>query len=257
MSGRLGLFWEGATQSLVLIALLLFAGVGSAVAEEAPDFDAARVQMVRVIRIEALVTGEVTGIREIDWRVLAAMGRVPRHAFVPAPLARFAYEETPLPIEIDQNLAAPFLAALMTHLLRVEPGDIVFETGTDCGYEAAVLAELGAQVYSVEVSETLVAAAAERLKRLDYRDVVVKAGDGYFGWAEHGPYDAILVKEAVDHVPVPLLAQLKPGGRMVVPIGPAGAAQELTLVEKDQQGKVRRTVVLPVQFTPLQGGDRT
>ena len=144
---------------------------------------------------------------------------MPRHEFVPPPLARYAYEDTPLPIEIDQNLAAPFLAALMTHLLRVKAGDTVFETGTDCGYQAAVLAELGAQVYSIEVSEALAAAAAERLKRLDYRGVLVKAGDGYFGWAEHGPYDAILVKEAVDHVPVPLLAQLKPGGRMVVPIG--------------------------------------
>ncbi len=255
---RLGLFfWERATRILVFTVLLLVAGVGSAAAQEAPDFAAARAQMVRVIQVEALVIGEVTGVREIDQRVLAAMGRVPRHEFVPPPLARYAYEDTPLPIEIDQNLAAPFLAALMTHLLRVKAGDTVFETGTDCGYQAAVLAELGAQVFSIEVSEALAAAAAERLKRLDYRGVLVKAGDGYFGWAEHGPYDAILVKEAVDHVPVPLLAQLKPGGRMVVPIGPAGAAQELTLVEKDREGKVRRTIVLPVQFTPLQGGDRT
>jgi protein-L-isoaspartate(D-aspartate) O-methyltransferase len=257
MSGRLGLFEEGATRTLVLIALLSFAGAGAAGAQETPDFDKARMQMVRLIQVEALVIGEVTGVREIDQRVLAAMARVPRHAFVPPPLARFAYAETPLPIEIDQNLAEPFLAALMTHLLQVKPGDTVFETGTDCGYEAALLAELGAQVYSVEVSETLAAAAAERLKRLDYSSVVVKAGDGYFGWPEHGPYDAILVKEAVDHLPPPLLAQLKPNGRMVVPIGPAGATQELTLVEKDQEGKVRRRVVLPVAFTPLQGGDRT
>jgi protein-L-isoaspartate(D-aspartate) O-methyltransferase len=145
----------------------------------------------------------------------------------------------------------------MTHLLRVEPGDTVFGTGTDTGYQAAVLAELGAQVYSVEVSESLVAAAAERLARLDYRGVTVKAGDGYFGWAEHGPYNAILVKEAVDHLPPPLLAQLKPNGRMVVPIGPAEGAQQLTLIEKDGEGEVRRTSVLPVQFAPFQGGDRT
>jgi protein-L-isoaspartate(D-aspartate) O-methyltransferase len=240
---------------LVLIALLFLAG--AAAAQEAPDFDAARTRMVRLIQIEALVIGEATGVREIDQRVLAAMGRVPRHEFVPPPLARFAYEETPLPIEVDQNLAEPFLAALMTHLLRVQPGDSVFETGTDCGYEAALLAELGAKVYSIEVSETLAAAAAERLQRLDYRSVVVKAGDGYFGWAEHGPYDAILVKEAVDHLPPPLLGQLKPGGRMVVPIGPTGGAQELTLVEKDAQGQIHRKVVLPVAFTPLQGGERT
>jgi protein-L-isoaspartate(D-aspartate) O-methyltransferase len=152
---------------------------------------------------------------------------------------------------------APFLAALMTHLLRVKAGDTVFETGTDCGYQAAVLAELGAQVYSVEVDEALAAAAAERLKRLDYRGVAIRAGDGYFGWAEHGPYDAILVKEAVDHLPPPLLAQLKPNGRMVLPIGPAEGTQELTLIEKDQDGNVHRTSVLPVQFAPFQGGDRT
>jgi len=240
-----------------LIALLLLLGAGAAGAQEAPDFDAARARMVRVIQMEAVVTGEVTGIREIDARVLAAMGRVPRHAFVPPPLARFAYEDTPLPIEIDQNLTQPFLAALMTHLLQVKPGDSVFETGTDCGYEAAVLAELGAQVYSVEVDEALAAAAAERLKRLDYGRVTVKAADGYFGWAEHGPYDAILVKEAVDEVPPRLLAQLKPNGRMVLPIGPPGGVQELTLIEKDQAGKLRRTRVLPVQFTPFQGGNRT
>ena len=244
-------------RTLFLIALLSLLGLRPAAAQETPDFDAARRQMVRVIQVEALVTGDVTGIREIDGRVLAAMGRVPRHEFVPPPLARYAYEETPLPLDVEQNLAQPFLAALMTHLLQVKPGDTVFETGTDCGYQAAVLAELGAQVYSVELIESLAASAAERLGRLDYRGVVVKAGDGYFGWAEHGPYDAILVKEAVDHVPVPLLAQLKPGGRMVVPIGPAGGAQELTLVEKDQEGKVRRTIVLPVSFTTLQGGDRT
>ena len=251
------LFWEGATRNFFLIALLLVSGVCSAAAQEGPDFEAARAQMVRVIQMEALVTRDVTGVREIDGRVLAAMSKVPRHEFVPPPLARFAYEDTPLPLDVGQNLAQPFLAALMTHLLRVKPGDTVFETGTDCGYQAAVLAELGAQVYSVEVDEARAAAAAERLKRLDYRGVVVKAGDGYFGWAEHGPYDAILVKQAVDHVPVPLLAQLKPGGRMVVPIGPARGTQELTLVEKDHAGKVRRAIVLPVSFMPLQGGQRT
>ena len=241
----------------ILFFAVLLLSAGAAAAQEAPDFAAARTRMVRIIQLEAIVTAEATGVREIDARVLAAMGRVPRHEFVPPPLARFAYEDTPLPIEIDQSLAQPFLAAIMTHLLKVQPGDTVFETGTDCGYEAAVLAELGAKVYSIEVSETLAAAAAERLRRLDYPMVVVKAGDGYFGWAEHGPYDAILVKEAVDHLPPPLLGQLKPGGRMVVPIGPAGAAQQLTLVEKDAQGRIHRKVVLPVAFTPLQGGERT
>jgi protein-L-isoaspartate(D-aspartate) O-methyltransferase len=240
-----------------IVALLLLFRSAPAFAQDGFDFETARAQMVRVIQLEAYVTGEVTGVTEIDARVLAAMGKVPRHEFVAEPLARYAYEDTPLPIDFEQNLTQPFIAALMTHLLNVEPGDTVFETGTDSGYQAAVLAELGAHVYSVEVIEPLAAAAAERLKRLDYRDVTVKAGDGYFGWAEHGPYDAILVKEALDHVPLPLIGQLKPGARMVVPIGPAAGAQELTVIEKDEEGKVRRTSVLPVTFSPLQGGDRT
>lgn len=244
-------------RSWFVVALLLLLRPAPVFAQEAPDFDAARAQMVRVIQMEAFVTSEITGIHEIDARVLAAMGKIPRHEFVAEPLARYAYEDTPLPIDFEQNLTQPFIAALMTHLLQVEPGDIVFETGTDSGYQAALLAELGAHVYSVEVIEPLAYSAAERLKRLDYRDVAVKAGDGYYGWVEHGPYDAILVKEAVDHLPLPLVGQLKPGARMVVPIGPVEGAQELTLIEKDEQGKVRRKSVLPVRFAPLQGGDRT
>ncbi len=244
-------------RSWFVVALLLLLRPAPAFAQDGFDFETARAQMVRVIQLEAYVTSEVTGVTEIDARVLAAMGKVPRHEFVAEPLARYAYEDTPLPIDFEQNLTQPFIAALMTHLLQVEPGDTVFETGTDSGYQAAVLAELGAHVYSVEVIEPLAQSAAERLKRLDYRDVAVKAGDGYFGWAEHGPYDAILVKEAVDHLPLPLVGQLKPGARMVVPIGPATGAQELTVIEKDAQGNVRRTRVLPVRFAPLQGGDRT
>jgi protein-L-isoaspartate(D-aspartate) O-methyltransferase len=244
-------------RSCIVVALLLLLRPTPGLAQDAPDLATARAQMVRVIQLEAMVTSEVTGIREIDGRVLTAMGKVPRHEFVAEPLAPYAYEDTPLPIDFEQNLTQPFIAALMTHLLQVEPGDVVFETGTDSGYQAAVLSELGAHVYSVEVIEPLAQSAAERLKRLDYRDVTVRAGDGYFGWAEHGPYDAILVKEAVDHLPLPLVGQLKPGARMVVPIGPTAGAQELTLIEKDEQGNVHRTSVLPVRFAPLQGGERT
>ncbi|MGH6926855.1 MAG: protein-L-isoaspartate(D-aspartate) O-methyltransferase [Dongiaceae bacterium] len=244
-------------RSWFVAALLLLLQPATGLAQDGLDFEAARAQMVRVIQMETFVTSEITGVAEIDARVLAAMGKVPRHEFVAEPLARYAYEDTPLPIDFEQNLTQPFIAALMTHLLQVEPGDTVFETGTDSGYQAAVLAELGAHVYSVEVIEPLADSAAERLKRLDYRAVAVKAGDGYYGWAEHGPYDAILVKEAIDHLPLPLIGQLKPGARMVVPIGSAAGAQELTVIEKDEQGKVHRRSVLPVTFAPLQGGDRT
>jgi protein-L-isoaspartate(D-aspartate) O-methyltransferase len=240
-----------------LVALLLLLPAAPALAQNGPDFEAARERMVQVIQMEALITSEVTGIREIDARVLAAMGRVPRHEFVAEPLAPYAYENTPLPVHPEQNLAQPFIAALMTHLLNVKPGDTVFETGTDSGYQAAVLAELGAQVYSVEVIDSLAAEAAARLERLHYSGIAVKADDGYFGWAEHGPYDGMLIKEAIDHLPEWLLSQLKPGGRMVVPLGPASGAQDLTVIEKDGNGKLHRTRVLPVRFSPLQGGDRT
>ncbi len=242
---------------LLLCALSLSLLVVPVYSQEKPAFDAARARMVEVIRMEALVSGEITGVREIDARVLAAMDKVPRHEFVPPELAPYAYEDVPLPIDFEQNLTQPFIVALMTHLLKVEPGDTVFETGTDSGYQAALLAELGAEVYSVEVIEPLAVTAAERLKRLGYRRVAVKADDGYFGWAEHGPYDAILVKEALDHLPPPLVAQLKPGGRMVIPIGPSAGAQDLTLIEKDAQGNLHRTRHLPVRFSPLQGGQRT
>jgi len=239
-----------------LLVLLLSLQVSSARGEDSPDFDAARLQMLRVIRLETLITSDVTGIQAIDARVLAAMNKVPRHEFVAPPLAPYAYEDTPLPVDVDQNVAQPFIAALMTHFLQVKPGDIVFETETDCGYEAALLAELGAHVYSMEISGQLADAAAARLNRLGYRDVAVRTGDGYYGWAEHGPYDAILVKEAVDGPPEPLLAQLKPGGRMVAPIGPGSSEQVLTVIEKDAAGGVHRRSVLPVRFTPLQGGER-
>jgi protein-L-isoaspartate(D-aspartate) O-methyltransferase len=242
---------------LLLCALALSLLAVAARSQEMPAFEMARARMVQVIQMEALVSSEITGVREIDARVLAAMGKVPRHEFVAPELAPYAYEDVPLPVDFEQNLTQPFIAALMTHLLKVEPGDTVFETGTDSGYQAALLAELGAEVYSVEVIEPLAAAAAERLKRLHYRSVAVKAGDGYFGWAEHGPYDAILVKEALDHLPPPLVAQLKPGGRMVVPIGPSAGAQDLMLIEKDAQGNLHRTRHLPVRFSPLQGGERT
>jgi protein-L-isoaspartate(D-aspartate) O-methyltransferase len=254
---RVDLTGECAMRSWFVAALLLLLQPAPGLAQDGLDFEAARAQMVRVIQLEAYVTSEITGVAEIDVSVLAAMGKVPRHEFVAEPLARYAYEDTPLPIDFEQNLTQPFIAALMTHLLQVEPGDTVFETGTDSGYQAAVLAELGANVYSVEVIEPLAHSAAERLKRLDYRGVAVKAGDGYYGWAEHGPYDAILVKEAIDHLPLPLIGQLKPGARMVVPIGSAAGTQELTVIEKDEQGKLHRRSVLPVTFAPLQGGDRT
>jgi protein-L-isoaspartate(D-aspartate) O-methyltransferase len=224
----------------------------------AGDPAAQRARMIELIRIEALLTSSETGIDTIDDRVLAAMGEVPRHEFVPPRLAGYAYLPQPLPVHPEQNIAAPFLVALMTHLARVEPDDRVFETGTGEGYHAAVLAKLAAEVYSVELIPELAAAASRRLAELGYGNVRVREGDGYFGWAEAAPFDVIIVKEAVDHVPSPLLAQLKPDGRMVLPLGPLDGVQQLTVVRRrGSGGGYREEQVLPVRFSPLQGGERT
>jgi protein-L-isoaspartate(D-aspartate) O-methyltransferase len=222
------------------------------------DPAAQRAQMIELIRVEALLTAAETGVDTIDDRVLAAMAEVPRHEFVPPPLAGYAYLPQPLPVHPEQNIAAPFLIALMTHLAHVEPHDRVFETGTGEGYHAAVLAKLAAEVYSVELIPELAAAAARRLAGLGYGNVRVREGDGYYGWAEAAPFDVILVKEAVDHVPSPLLAQLKPDGRMVLPLGPVDGVQQLTVVRRrGSGGGYREEQVLPVRFSPLQGGERT
>jgi protein-L-isoaspartate(D-aspartate) O-methyltransferase len=215
-----------------------------------------REEMVRILQLEALMVSRETGISEIDPRVLDAMRAVPRHVFVPEPLQPFAYRNHALPVGHDQNIAAPLLVALMTHLARVEPDDVVYETGTGAGYHAAVLAQLVARVYSVEVVEPLAEHAAELLKELHYDNVYAKAGDGYYGWPEHGPYDAIIVKEAIDHVPPPLLSQLKRGGRLVMPLGPAHGPQNLTVITKGQNGGVEERRIMPVRFSPLQGGER-
>ena len=221
------------------------------------ELAAQRHRMVRLIQLEAELTQEQTGVGEIDPRVLAAIGAVPRHAFVPTPLVPYAYLDLPLPVHPEQRLATPFLVALMTHLAHVEPGQRVFETGTGEGYHAAVFAQLGAKVYSVELIPELAREAAQHLSALGYANVHMREGDGYEGWPEAAPFDAIIVKEAVDHVPGPLLAQLKPGGRLVLPLGPLHGMQQLTVVHKAADGSWREERGLPVRFTPFQGGERT
>jgi protein-L-isoaspartate(D-aspartate) O-methyltransferase len=240
---------------LVLAALSLGLGFGLAPAL-AQDFADQRKEMVGLIQLEALMLSGQTGVAEIDPRVLAALRQVPREAFLPEALRSYAYEPHPLPLGHDQNLAAPLLVALMTHLVAPKPDDIAFETGTGAGYHAAVLSLLTAKVYSVEVIEPLADQAARVLKDQGYDNVFVQASDGYYGWPEKAPFDVMVIKEAIDHVPPPLLQQLKRGGRMVIPLGPEQGAQMLTLVTKDEQGKVHQQGIMPVRFSPLQGGER-
>jgi len=223
----------------------------------AADRAAERAEMIRQVEVETLLLSGETGIEAIDPRILAALGEVPRHAFVPEPLRPYAYQPHPLPVGHEQNLAAPLLAALMTQLVAPEPDDVVFETGTDTGYQAAVLSRLAAEVYSVEVVAPLADQAARLLKELGYDNVLVREGDGYFGWAAKGPFDAMVIKEAIDHLPPPLLQQLARGGRMVIPLGPARGPQYLTLVTRDADGKLSERRIMPVRFSPLQGGERT
>ena len=215
-----------------------------------------RAEMLAIIALHAMAASDMTGTGQIDPHVMAAMGTVPRHEFVPAELRHLAYLDTPLPLGQDQNIAQPYLVALMTHLARVEAQDTVFETGTGAGYHAAVLSMLAARVVSVEVVSPLALRASAKLKALDYDNVEVIASDGYYGAPGKGPFDAMIVKEALDHVPPPLLAQLKPGGRLVLPLGPPQGPQILTVIEKLPDGRTRSTRILPVSFTPLQGGER-
>ena len=239
-----------------LILGLAFATSACAPAQESADVDRQRQEMVRIIQAETRATAPETGIATLQPKVLDAMAQVPRHAFLPPQLRPFAYLPTPLPVTEDQNIAAPFLVALMTHLADIQPDDKVFETGTGAGYHAAVLAELASEVFSVEVIEFLAGRARQILADLGYGRVQVRAGDGYYGWAEAGPFDVIIIKEAVNHLPDPLLRQLRPGGRMVVPLGPSDGNQVLTLVEKTEEGRLRSRGILAVKFSPLQGGER-
>jgi protein-L-isoaspartate(D-aspartate) O-methyltransferase len=240
-----------------LIALLGMIGMSAGPAHAAANDVAARHEMVRIIELQAAMLSAETGVEELDPRVLDAMREVPRHAFVPEPLRAYAYGDHPLPVTPEQNIAAPLLVALMTQVVALEPDDVVYETGTGAGYHAAVLSRLVREVYSVEVDEPLADRAARLLKDLHYDNVHVQAADGYFGWAAHAPYDAMIIKEAIDHVPAPLLAQLKRGGRMVLPLGPARGPQYLTVITKGTDGKVSEQRIMPVRFSPLQGGERT
>jgi len=188
-----------------------------------------------------------------DEAVLAVMAKVPRHEFVPPEYLDQAYADHPLPIGYGQTISQPYIVALMTQLLQLKRGDKVLEIGTGSGYQAAVLAELTDEVYTVEIIPELAESAAERLRRLGYDKVHVKNADGYYGWEEHAPYDAIIVTAAPDHVPQPLIQQLKDGGRLVIPVGPPGGYQTLwQIVKKGEEIESRN--ITGVIFVPLTGG---
>jgi protein-L-isoaspartate(D-aspartate) O-methyltransferase len=226
-----------------LLAVALAAALAAAASEPADPQAAAR---------ERMVAGQVEarGIR--DARVLAAMRSVPRHELVPAGERDRAYADRPLPIGHGQTISQPYIVALMTELARVEPGDAVLEVGTGSGYQAAVLAACGAKVWTIEIVDPLAKRAARDLARLGYANVTVKSGDGYAGWPEHAPFDAVIVTAAAPRVPEALLAQLRVGGRLVIPVGPEGELQTLQVHERTETDYTVSEIA-PVRFVPMTG----
>ncbi len=207
----------------------------------------------RIDERRLLVERHIAGEGITDPATLEAMRRVPRHEFVPQEQRRLAYRNQPLAIGHGQTISQPYIVAYMTEALDLQASDRVLEIGAGSGYQAAVLAEIVDQVYTVEIIEPLAASATERLRRLGYDNVTVRQGDGYYGWPEHAPFDAIIVTAAAGHIPRPLLEQLKPGGRLVIPIGPVYAVQSLVLARRDDDGEVRTQQLLPVRFVPMTG----
>ncbi|MCB1880396.1 MAG: protein-L-isoaspartate(D-aspartate) O-methyltransferase [Gammaproteobacteria bacterium] len=209
--------------------------------------------MIREIESDVRETSRYIDKRELDPRVMQVLALLPRHLFVPEDQRRYAYENRPLGIGHGQTISQPYIVALMSDLLRPDSGHRILELGTGSGYQAAVLAHLSAEVFTIEIIEPLGKEAAERFSKLGYANIETRIGDGYYGWEEHAPFDSIIVTAAASHVPPPLIAQLKPGGRMVIPVGGGFQVQQLMLIEKTEDGGIETRQILPVRFVPLTG----
>jgi protein-L-isoaspartate(D-aspartate) O-methyltransferase len=237
--------------SIRRLLLALFVYSCNTVPED--EYAKERMAMVRTIKEQVRLTRQWTDQEALDPRVLEAMSTVPRHQFVPEKYRRLAYRDHPLPIGYEQTISQPYIVALMTHLAQPDPEDVVLEVGTGSGYQAAVLAKLVKQVYTIEIIPELGTQAAEHLRRLGYGNVEVQIGDGYHGWEEYAPFDSIIVTAAPEQIPPRLIEQLKPGGIMVIPVGERHL-QQLMQVEKGPAGEIKTRRLLPVGFVPLTGG---
>jgi protein-L-isoaspartate(D-aspartate) O-methyltransferase len=232
-------------------ALLALAAAPSAAQQEDPAYSKARAAMVEEVRAYARSAQDSEA--GFDQDVMRALSEVPRHEFVPDAQERSAYQNRPLSIGHGQTISQPYIVALMTDLSDPEPGDTVLEVGTGSGYQAAIFSGLVGSVYSIEIIEPLADRAKETLERLGYDNVTTKLGDGYYGWEEHAPFDAIVVTAAASHVPPPLIRQLKPGGRMIIPVGGRFLTQQLLLIEKKENDEVITKQIAAVRFVPLTG----
>ena len=216
-------------------------------------FTQQRQQMVEEIEADADITDKYFGKKSFDPAVMQAMATVPRHEFVPSDMLEHAYLNRPLPIGYGQTISQPYIVALMTDLLQTEAEHRVLEIGTGSGYQAAILSQLVAEVYTIEIIEGLASKTSQLLDRQGYKNIKTRIADGYDGWPQHAPYDGIIVTAAISHIPPPLVQQLKNGGRMIIPVGTRFQTQYLTLVEKDMQGEVTTRQLLPVMFVPFTG----
>ncbi len=249
--------WLRAARNLLIAMTGMTSGLGGASTPAGDMQGQDRRRMIDEIVTMARSAAAETRRGALDARTLQAMERVPRERFVAPGDERAAYENRPLAIGSGQTISQPYIVALMTDLLELRPDDRVLEIGTGSGYQAAVLAELAREVYSVEIVEPLARSAAARLSKLGYRNVATRVGDGYEGWAQHAPYDAIIVTAAAADVPRALLDQLKAGGRMVIPIGASSFGQVLYLIRKQADGSIVREAVLRVRFVPFTGQGAT
>jgi protein-L-isoaspartate(D-aspartate) O-methyltransferase len=236
---------------VLLITVSLTLPVKSVKADD--SYQARREGMIDLIENDVCATSAYLKRSALDERVLAAMTSVPRHEFVPTDLIDKAYQNRPLPIGHGQTISQPYIVAIMTDLLELEAGQKVLEIGTGSGYQAAVLAALGTRVWSIEIIEALGKRARSLLTRLGYDGIELRVGDGYYGWAEQAPFDAIIVTAAASHIPPPLVRQLRVGGKMIIPVGSRFSTQELILITRINPEEVVTRQVLPVRFVPLTG----
>ena len=233
-----------------LLCVILFLG-GACLKKKDPNAELQNTRDRFKAMRERMVKTQIKARGISDERVLEAMRRVPRHKFIPENLQSLAYDDSPVPIGENQTISQPYIVALMTESLKLDGDENVLEIGTGSGYQAAVLAELVGEVYSIEIVQSLCDQATKRLQNLGYKNVHVQCGDGYQGWPEHAPFDGIIVTAAPNHIPQPLIDQLKPGGRLIIPVGEW--FQELMLITKGKDGKIKKESIIPVRFVPMTG----